>query len=161
MSKPFEDIETTSKSKVELKKPGSKSIFDAQPVKSVKAQQEEFRARASDVNDRFNSYNERAIDAVSSFMKLLEDQTLTNNKSVFASEVEQEIINKFQTLALDMDGDDLQPNGMGSVGVITFLLKVALIQRDKINQLDFNLNQINNKVKSIALQHIDKQSDKK
>jgi len=154
---PFEDIDQIAKPKVELKAQG-KSMFDDQPKKPSP---EQFKQQASAVNDKLNSYNVRAVEAVTAFMKLLEDQTIPKNKSVFAADVEQEIINKFQRIALDMDADEHQPEGMGSVGVITFLLKVSLIQRDKINQLDYNINLLNAQIKETALQSIDKKPQEK
>jgi hypothetical protein len=161
MSKPFEEPEIIAKPKIGLKKPENKSMFDNQPKKQEKAQQEEFKQRASEVNERFNSYNERAMEAVSSFMKLLDDQTIAKNKSSFAPQLEQEVIGKFQNLALDMEADELQPNGMGSIGVVTFLLKVALIQRDKINQLDYAISQLQGKVKEVIAKSLDKSPSEK
>ena len=167
MSKqPFETENTPSKPKIEIKKPNAQSIFDnpnnpSNVKKTNEVNQKIFQEHASNVNNRLNSYNERAVDAVSSFMKLLDDQTLPQNKQSFASNLEQEVITKFQQLALDMEADNLQPNGMGSVGVITFLLKVALLQRDRMNKLEYQLQQMIGQVKTIKMSGIDTQSEKK
>lgn len=153
MPGPFDDEGRSSQqSKVELKKPQTKSMFDNKP-KLPSA--EEAKKQASVVNDQINSYNARALEATTAFMKLIDDHTIPSNKSVFAADVEREVIGKLQQLALDIEADDLQPNGMGPVGVVSFLLKVVLVQREKINQLDYNINLLDKKLKEVIARTID------
>lgn len=134
MPQPFEDTDKpSSKPKVELKSQG-KSMFDDQPKKPTK---ETAQKQAAVVNDRINSYNERAIETTTAFMKLLNDTTIPDNKNVFSADIEKEVIGKFQQLMLDIENDEQQLMGMGPIGGISFLMRVILMQRDKLNQLTY------------------------
>lgn len=145
--KAFEDDELSSSSKVEIKKPITKSMFDNQAKKPDPIKSKE---QAAEVNTRLNDYNSRAIEGANVFRKLLDDRTIVSNKSIFAAGLEKEAITKLQQLALDMDADPVQPDGMGSVGLISLALNALLAQRDKINQLDYNIHQLENKIKQIS-----------
>lgn len=147
MPGPFEDTSDKSvKSKVELKTQG-KSMFDEKPKQPSK---EEAHQQAAVVNERQVSYNTRAMEITSAFMKLIDDTTITQNKSVFSQDIEKEVIGKFQQLILDIEDDMQQPPGMGAVGAVSFLMRVLLLQREKINQLSYQNHLIEKKLKELA-----------
>ncbi len=147
MAGPFEDTSDKSvKSKVELKTQG-KSMFDEKPKQHSK---EDAQQKAAVVNERQVSYNTRAMEITSAFMKLVEDTTIAQNKSVFSQDIEKEVIGKFQQLILDIEDDEQQPPGMGAVGAVSFLMRVILLQREKINQLSYQNHLIEKKMKEIA-----------
>lgn len=147
MSEPFEDASDKSvKPKVELKTQG-KSMFDdkIKPPSKEAAQQQ-----AAVVNERQVSYNTRAVEITSAFMKLMDDTTIAQNKNLFSQDIEKEVIGKFQQLILDIEEDEHQPAGMGACGAVSFLMRVLLLQREKINQLSYQQHLTEKKMKELA-----------
>ncbi len=83
------------------------------------------------------------------FKKIMEDKTLAENKNVFASDIEMETLGGLVALGIDMNTDENETEGMGSIGLITLLLRCMLIQRDKINASDFKLHTMSNAIKTL------------
>lgn len=134
------------------------SMFDGTPKKPTK---EEFERHAAEVNDRLNSYPERSAELIPLFMKMLNDKTLPENRSILTNNIETEIIGKLMQLGLDMDADELQQNGAGSIGLTVLLMKSFLMQRDKINALEYSLLQIKNELKTLKnIAPLDNKTDK-
>ncbi len=74
---------------------------------------------------------------------------MAENKNIFANEVEMEVIGGLVELGINMNTDENETEGMGSVGLITLLFRCALIQRDKINASDYKLSLLATTVKSL------------
>lgn len=125
------------------------SSINAASVKSKKTLKEEFEKKANEANDKMNDYNDRAAQLTSSFKKVLEDKTLLQNKNVFSLDLEKEVISNLAKLAIDMNTDENEIEGIGSVGIITLLLRACLIQRDRINTIEYNQSLLNNKIKEL------------
>jgi hypothetical protein len=144
---PFdEEDEEEVVAKVGVKLKNSKSMFANKPKKPSK---EDFEKAASEANNKLNSHNERAMELSLAFKKILEDKTLAENKNVFASEVEMEVIGGLVELGINMNTDENETEGMGSIGLITLLLRCMLIQRDKINASDFKVFTQGNAIKTL------------
>jgi len=135
----FEDDDKTVESKVSLKAPKTKSIFDGAPKKPSR---EEFEKKASEANDRLNSYPERSAELVPLFIKLVNNKTLLQNKTIVDTDIERDIITKLTELALEINDDQLERNGAGAIGLNVLLMKCMLIQRDKINTLEYAVEQL-------------------
>lgn len=147
---PFDDDDDQdNKPRVGLKAPKNKSIFDGIPKKPSK---EEADKKASEANDKLNSYRTRAMELAITYKKLLDDKTLVQNKTLINSEIESEVLSSLAQLAIDMNTDENETEGMGSVGLTSLLLRCMLIQRDKINQSDYELHTLNSKVKNLESQ---------
>ena len=128
--------EIISKKKVELKISNKGSMVDALPKKPSK---EAFEQKATEVNDTLNSYGIRASDLALRFKRVLDDKTLTQNKNPFQQAAESELLNGLVQLSIDMNTDQAEIEWMGSVGLSALLLKTAIIQRDKINELEYKI----------------------
>ncbi len=123
-----------------------KSIFDNVPKKPSA---EEFSKKVDKIQDASNSYKIRGMELSSEFLRVLNDKTLKQNKSIFAKDLEKEVINKLLQLSIEINNDASEQEGMGSLAVITLLLKVVLLQRDKINELDYTVSDLNKKIDAI------------
>jgi hypothetical protein len=147
---PFDDEdpngEIISKKNVGVKLNNSKSMVNSLPKKPSK---DEFVKKATEVNETLNTYTLRAADLASKFKKVLEDKNLVQNKSLFALEAERDLLSNLVQLAVDMNNDQHEQEGMGAVGLITLLLRTALIQRDKINQLEYNYSLLEKRIRDI------------
>ena len=139
---PFEEdeLEPEEDYKTKVKKVSSqKSIFDSQQKKVT---QEEFRKKALEVNEQSSDYKKRAAELALKYKKTMEDKTLVKNKSIFSNEVEHELISDMIKLAIDINNDPNEKEGMGSLSWITVLLKSSFSQRDRINELEYETLQL-------------------
>lgn len=140
---PFEDddIDETSLKRSGLKQVSSKkSIFDTQ--KQEKPSQEAFSKKVEEVHKKMNDYKSRAADLAVSYKKILFDKTLLQNKNVFMEDSEKEVLSKMVTLAIEINNDEDEQEGMGTLGWIALLLKYMLHHRDRLNSLEYALIQL-------------------
>lgn len=143
------DSEPSLKSqKVGLKNVSSqKSIFDSIPKKQT---QEELNQKVKQGQERASSYKVRAAALASQFNKSMVDKTLSENKNLFQKEVEKDLMREMIQLAIEINDDPLEQEGMGSLGWITLLLKTCFSQRDKLNNLEYMLTQLDSKLQVIS-----------
>lgn len=136
-------------SKIGLKNVSSqKSIFENMPKKPAP---EEFEKQVQQIQNRSSDYKQRAAELAIQYRKILEDKTLHQNKNVFAVELEKEVITKMVQLAIEINNDSNEQEGMGSLGWITLLLKVILSQKDKINNLEYKVSLLERKLEPAYL----------
>lgn len=145
---PFDDEDNEQPSlqsqKVGLKNVSSqKSMFDAMPKKPS---QEDLDVKVKQIQERASHYKAKAADLASQFNRTMADKTLPQNKNMFQKEIEKEILSQMVQLAIDINNDPGEKEGMGSLSWIVLLLKTCLSQRDKINQLEYQLAQVSGKI---------------
>jgi len=134
--------------KIGLKKVSDqKSIFDNAPKKPTK---EEFELKVKERQDRQTGYKQKAADLAVKFRRMMEDKTLVQNRSVFAKEIERDVLSEMIQLAMDINADPSEQEGMGSLSWITLLFKTCLSQRDRLNNLEFISEDLGKKIKSIS-----------
>ncbi len=119
----------------------------AEKVEQEKKEREAYKARFDDNADKTVKYHEdqssRAVQIIQRYMKMTEDKTLAQNRGGIANDVEREIRQDLIQLALDLNNDEFEEdNGKGSVVVLSALTKVLLQYRDRINQLEFDIQQM-------------------
>jgi len=142
------------------RKPGLKINNDRSMAKTLSKppSKKEFEETAKQVNETLNSYNDRAAKLASDFRKLMEDTTLIENKNVLMVDIEREILGKLAQLAVDINTDEHEKEGMGSVGLLAIVFNHLLLMRDRINLLEYRLEQEIKKSKIISTAaHLDKQ----
>jgi len=104
---------------------------------------ERFETLAEQAVDDRQDRNKKALDLARQFMMASRDKTLPVNKGMVAQDVERELRNNLVTFAIEVNNDDMeQYDGMGSVALMNILLKVVLEQRDRINELEYKLVQL-------------------
>jgi hypothetical protein len=139
--------------KSSLKISNANSMFANQPKRPTK---QDLDKSAKEIKEKDIGFKEKAAELAVNFRKMLDDKTLVDNKNQFSLEIERESINNLAQLAIDMNNDEYeQQDGMGSVGLAVLLFRCILIQRDKINKLDYAINEMNNAVNKLKLQAID------
>jgi len=141
---PFEkDTQPIVPSKSNLKQVSSqKSMFDA-PNKKIT--QQDFDKKVNDIQDKVLDYKKKVSDLALKFKKIIDDKTLRQNKSIFANELEQEVLADMINLGVEINNDPNEKEGMGSMSWITMLLKQTLSQRDRINELEYEIFQLKKK----------------
>lgn len=150
---PFDEEEenlqpTIAAQKVSLKKVSTqKSIFDSA---AKKPSQEDFENKVHKINEQSFSYKSKAAELVSQFIQTMNDKTLKENKTIFAKEVEKELLANMIKLAVEINNDQNEKEGMGSLSWITLLFKTALSQRDRINKLEYSLSQLEKNIAALT-----------
>jgi len=140
---PFEDDYDTNvepKPKVGLKNISSqKSMFDTDDKKVT---QQDFDNKIKSIQESKSSYKKRSADLVLKFKKIMSDKTLKQNKNVFVVEMEKEVVLEMIKLAIEINNDVDEEDGMGSMSWITLLLQQVIAQKDRINELEYQLFQL-------------------
>jgi hypothetical protein len=139
--------------KTGVKLNNANSVLNKVPKKPSK---EAFEAKAVEVNKQLNVYGDRAFDLATRFKKVLDDKTLIENKTTFIVDAEKELIGQLIQLCEDMNTDEHEKMDMGTFGLLALLFRTTLIQRDKINSLDYRLNLLEKKMKDADLTPKDK-----
>ena len=141
---PFDDDNESPQfnKKTSLKMNNSGSIFNKEKGPS----QQDFQKKVSDMQNKSEEYAEKASQLSANFKKILEDKTLLQNKNVFQLDVEKQVLESLIQLSVEMNEDENEKEAMGATGLIALLLRSILIQRDRINSLEFSLNQLNSKI---------------
>lgn len=122
-----------------LKIEGKKSLFDDKPKKPT---QQDLDSKVKKIGDQQNSYKKRAAEYALSYKKILEDKTLPRNKNVFSQDLEKELLSNMISLAIEINNDENEYEGMGSLGWITILFKNALYFRDRCNELEYKVSML-------------------
>jgi uncharacterized membrane protein len=90
-----------------------------------------------------------AYDIARKFITSIRDRQLTRNKSVLVKDVETEIRRDLVTFATEINNDQNEElDCLGSMAVLNLLIKVAFEQRDRINELEYQLVQMDKKLRS-------------
>jgi Trp operon repressor len=117
-----------------------KSIFEGQTRKPT---QQEFEQRVHTIEEAKSGYKAQTADLAIQFNKMMADKTLPENKNIFAQDMEREVLKRMIRLAEVIDNDPNEEKiGTGSLSWIAVLLKTCMIQRDRINQLEYALSTI-------------------
>lgn len=127
---------------------GQKSMFDG---KAKPPSQQDFQKKVEEVQDRMSGYKKRAAELFVQFNKTILDKTLPQNRNVFNVESEKEMLQNMIQLAIEINNDPNEQEGMGSLTWITCLFKTTLAQRDRINELEYAMNVLQKKLESSAL----------
>lgn len=119
----------------------------AEKLEQERVQKEEYKKRFEEQADKtiqhYREKDTKAIDTISRFIKMAGEKTLASNKGGIAIDVEREIRQELIQLAIDLNNDENEEdNGKGSVVVLSAIIKVMLMYRDRINQLEFDIHQL-------------------
>lgn len=127
---------------------GQKSMFEA---KVRKPTQQEFQQKVHESQEKLSDYKKRASDLFIKFHRSMSDKTLSQNKNVFGNEAEKEMLQDMIQLAIDINADPNEKEGMGSLTWITLLFKTCLSQRDKLNDLEYAVSNLQKKTEPAIL----------
>jgi hypothetical protein len=127
---------------------GQKSMFEGKPKPPT---QQEFQEKVQGTYDKMSGYKKRAADLFVQFTKATADKTLPQNRNMFNVETEKEMLQNMVQLAIEINNDPNEQEGMGSLTWITCLFKTCLAQRDRINELEFTLDFMKKKLDSNVL----------
>jgi len=112
---------------------------------------EEFQEQAQKTFNKSQEKKMEAFELTKQFLEIFRKKVLPENKGPMEKEIEIEVLSKLVQWGLDANNDSDELEGAGSMGIITLLLKIVLVIRDKNNILSYTTNQLEDKVKSLEL----------
>lgn len=123
-----------------IKKVSSKqSIFDSMPKKP---KEQDFQEKVAEIEKTKENYNSQSKELISNLNKIISDRTLKENKSPISTEIEKEVLSKLLKLSSQINNDDAEEEGMGSLLIIAAMLKIMLSQRDRLNELEYKISKL-------------------
>jgi hypothetical protein len=129
--------------KAQIKRPGLKinNAASSAPIPKPDTTAA-FNEEANAAFTKDQEYKQRGLELFTKFKKMVEDTILADNRSQLTKEIENEVVSKIIQLASEMNDDENQPEGIGSIVVSTLLMKMVLVQRDVINKLAYKIDRI-------------------
>jgi hypothetical protein len=124
------------------------SMFDNKPKRQT---QQQFEQKVQQHQETLSGYKKRAADLFVQFQRSMSDKTLPQNRNVFLAETEKEMLQNMLQLAVEINNDASEQEGMGYLTWITLLFKTCLAQRDRMNEMEFALVTLQKKLDSASL----------
>lgn len=112
-----------------------------------------FDQQAEEAHNKLIGRQGQIFELGKKFIEIMEDKTLTANKGPMQQSMEREILNKLITFAVEVNTDQLEQEGMGSVGLLILLFRSNLAMRDKYNSLEYKFEQLEKKLKEAVPQN--------
>lgn len=125
-----EEAEASRNSGLKIKPSRSRAV--------QKQAQEDFQQQVMRTNKRLDGHLKDAYELGIEFTKLMSDTRIADNIGPYERSFEKEIVRKLINYAITVNNDDQEQEGMGSVSLITLLLKTLFKLRDKTNQLSYD-----------------------
>lgn len=98
---------------------------------------EDFENRAHETSNKMQGHLMEAFDLGKAYRDLLEDKTIPENKNFLGESKEKEIIGQLISYAIKVNIDQDEHEGMGSVALLTLILKCVLKMRDRYNDIEY------------------------
>lgn len=109
---------------------------------------EEFAQRAEAVHQNSEDIKQRTVKAVQTFLEVVQSKELDQNKSVIKKDLEKQALHEVIQLMRINNNLETEEDGIGWTGSIVVLMKIALTQRDRINNLEYRLETLEKKYKN-------------
>lgn len=113
--------------------------------------QQDFQQQVMTTHKRLEGHLKDAYELGTEFTKLMLVTKVAENLGPYERSFEKEIVRKLIDYAITVNNDDQEQEGMGSVSLITLLLKTTFKMRDKMNQLSYENHLLERRV-----QHLEK-----
>lgn len=111
--------------------------------------EEEFKDEVRKFKKRDNDQRNKVADLANKYKSILVDRTVEDNKSPIQKDLEMSIIKDITQICLQLDNDQDQPEGIGSIGLCNLLLQANILQRDIINKLSYDISRLNRVVEKL------------
>lgn len=108
-----------------------------------------FQQAASEAADRLTEYKKRSWDLGIKFKGLMESSVLPENKTTLLKDLEVETLGQLSQLANDINNDDTQPEGTGSVALSQLIMKMLLLQKDICSKQRFQIEKLEKTVSGL------------
>ena len=104
------------------------------------SQKQHFEENADKTVSVYHEKHKRVLDIVSSCINMFNDKTLSQNKGIIGTDLEKEARQELLNIVIELNNDPMEEKeGKGSNIAIQLMCKVLLSQRDRLNQLEYDL----------------------
>lgn len=138
-----EEVEASKNAGLKLK-PSKTRLIQKQAKKT-------FEEQAAATHQRLEGHLKEAYELGVEYTKLMADTRLPENVGPFEQGFEKEVVRKLINYGITVNADRQEQEGMGSVSLITLILKSMFKMRDKMNGLSYNQHLLERRV-----QHLEK-----
>jgi hypothetical protein len=142
-----------------LRLSAKKSRFAKNEDEQKSPTKEEFEKEVRQFKARDMDQRNKIAQLSSQYKGILLDKTHEDNKSPIQKDLEASIIKELATLGLQLDNDQDQPEGIGSIGLCNLLLQANILQRDVINKISYEIVKLNRTVAQLHRQISDAEDD--
>lgn len=112
-------------------------------------EEEEFKMKATALMDSRQSQKDRGMALMSQFITSMKEKVLPANRGVLAQDFEKKLRSELVQLVIEINNDVAEPkDGLGSATMFAAILRVVMLQRDRINELEYRLLQLERKLSS-------------
>jgi hypothetical protein len=132
-----------------VKLTNDKSKFAA-PPRPVSPEQ--FQQQAVEEHEKRAARNKLVLETGQQLVKILEDKILPENRTAASISVENEIIAKMVNLAVEINDDEKEHEGIGWMGLILLLISQCQKSRDRFNLAEFKVKTLESQVANLEKQ---------
>ncbi len=122
------------------RKSGLKIASSKSPQVIQKPSKEEFKERVEQAETKASLKKKKASELAVQFKNLLSNKELAKNKSVLQERMEKDLLQEMVSFASELDNDPEEAEGIGTLMWVSMLLKFSLAQRDRMNELEYQLS---------------------
>lgn len=119
-----------------------------------------FEKKVTEVHEKMVGRQQLIFELGKQFLDLLKDKTLTENKGPMHQSLEKEVLGKLTQFAIEVNNDENEGEGMGSISMIVLLFKSMMIMRDNCNRAEYKIEQLEKQLKSLKSSGSPVQHDK-
>ncbi len=116
------------------------NVNSSVPKQEDNSYKEEFEKKATEVFQNHEKRNNELMSSVAKFIPILDDKILEENKSPLVKDLEKEVVLNLIKAAKEINNDESEEEGSGSIALINLMLRMFLKQRNKINELSHKLS---------------------
>lgn len=85
---------------------------------------------------------ESSVVLINAFWNIISSKELEENKGPNRLAVEKSIVDDLISFAIETNVDETEKEGMGSIYLISLMMKVLMKQKDRINQLEYQIQKL-------------------
>lgn len=160
---PFEDDEvdlaSIVKNKYQIRKTNEGSVVNKPSMQPKK--QEALEKEANEFAELKASFKEDIFILNRKFASIVNDKTLSRNKSSKDIDQEREILSQLANLSVEMDNAEVEGKTAGAVGLSSAALGYILLQRNKINDLNYKVESLSAALNALLEAFEDIKNDRK
>lgn len=116
--------------------------------KEDRVKEVDFRQRVSEIINEEEEQKKIAYDLIKKYMTAIKSKKLDETKDLKVRESEQKIIKDLIDFSriVNSNPDENQEDNVGTMFLLTFVLRCLYIQRDRINELEYECNKLRKEI---------------
>src|SRR5258708_26896525 len=122
---PFQDAEEIEKKASNVKLESSKSRFSPRSAEK-QASADNLYDKVSEFKEHEKKVAQEIMELSKTYMGFIRNKVVRENKSPIEDDLEKETVKKLIQISMELNNDDTQPEGIGSLGLINLLFRSVI-----------------------------------